>query len=204
MVKNFVAFGILSLVVGCGSEMSSGTRKAGYVDPSQNCGANCPVVTTPIVGANADMPASYTFLDTPYANLCVDAFLRKGITIPDNAVARTLSARSIRSEGIGIADLEPSTIPVVNVVLLDSQCSNMMFQFYNPLGLYCIVKNTASFSNVRIQRSCSAQMTEIEPITHDSVNSKLGLFGWFKPIFRDPRATQGAYNSTITELPCVP
>ncbi len=208
MEKLFVA-GILSLVIGCGTDMSSrAVKKPGYVDPTQNCDPTVqkceplPVYQNRL-GTNADIPASYTFLDTPNANLCVDAFIRKGIILPDNTVARSLNARSIKSEGIGISDLEPSTIPVLNIVTLDSQCSNMMFQFLNPNGYYCIVKNTASFSNVRIQRSCQASMTEIEPITHDSVSSSLNLW-WFKPIFKDPRATQGAYNSHITELPCVP
>ena len=65
MVRSLFIVGLLS-VVGCGAEMSSGTRKAGYVDPSQNCGANCPVVTTPIVGVNADMPASTAILRRIY------------------------------------------------------------------------------------------------------------------------------------------
>jgi hypothetical protein len=212
MEKLFIA-GLLSLVVSCGTEMNGrSAKKGGYVDPTQNCDPTvqkCEPVPVQgqyragSLGANASIPASYTFLDTPNANICVDAFIRKGITLPENTVARTLSARSIKSEGIGISDLEPSAVPVLNIVTLDSQCSNMMFQFYNPNAFYCIVKNSASYSNVRIQRSCSAQMTEVEPITHDSVGSSLNLFWIFKAP-RDPNATTGAYKSRITELPCVP
>jgi hypothetical protein len=210
-MEKLIILGLMSMVVGCGTDMSSrAVKKPGYVDPTQNCDSatqKCdplPVYQTGRLGTNAEIPASYTFLDTPNANLCVDAFIRKGIILPENTVARSLNARSIRSEGIGISDLDTSLTPILNVVTLDSQCSNMLFQFYNPNAFYCIVKNTAQYSNVRIQRSCQASMTEIEPITHDSVNSSLNLWWFKKPTIVDPRATTGAYNSHIQELPCVP
>lgn len=217
-MKNLIVYGILSLtIISCGDDTPKKRNVAAPAaltdvvvkqDPGQNCdGKDCdvaPVYTTRI-GANADMPASYTFLDTPDANLCVDAFIRKGITLPPETVARTLDATSWKSKGIAIADIETSTIPILNVVHLRQECSDVMFQFYNKNGYYCIVKNTSEFSDVRIQRSCSAKMTEIEPITHDSQRSSLNLF-WF-PIFspaRDDDATQGTYNSRLTELPCIP
>ena len=204
-MKKLIVLGLLSFIISnCGadflqqSKSSSGSKQAG-MDPNQNSGE-----LPPILGVNTQIPASYTFLDTPNANLCVDAFLRRGIALPDTTVARSLNVRAIRSEGIGISDLDASTIPVLNVVTLDSQCSNLLFQFYNPNGYYCIVKNTASYSNIRIQKSCAAKMAEIEPITVDSVNSGLNFWHFKTPVFKDQRATTGAYNSQISELPCVP
>jgi hypothetical protein len=205
-MKNLVIFGLMSLaVVNCGTDKP--TRRSAPAaasltdqvkqDPAQNCdGKGCdPIYTAPRLGANADIPGSYTFLDTPDANLCVDAFIRKGIALPENTVARTLDATSLKSNGIAIADIETSTIPILNIVHLRQECSNVMFQFYNRNGFYCIVKNTSNFSDVRIQRSCDAKMTEIEPIHHDSQGSTLNLFWWFpKSPARDSDATTGTYN----------
>jgi hypothetical protein len=213
-MKNLVIVGLMSLVFinACGDDRPkkrSAVSAASLIDPkdpSQNCeGKDCPIYSSPSLGANAAIPTSYTMLDTPDANLCVDAFIRAGITLPDTTVARTLDARSWKSEGIAIADLQTSAIPILNVVHLNQECSNVMFQFYNRNGYYCIVKNTSNFSNVRIQRSCEAKMTEIEPITHDSQRSSLNLF-WFWPTSpaKDPDATTGTYNSRLTEMPCIP
>jgi hypothetical protein len=217
VMEKLVIFGLMSsLFIGCGDDRPkkrSVPNPASLTDtvvvkqdPSQNCeGKGCdPIYSVPRVGANADMPGSYTFLDTPDANLCVDAFIRKGIMLPDTTVARTLDATSWKSEGIAISDLQTSAVPILNVVHLNQQCSNVMFQFYNRNGFYCIVKNTSNFSNVRIQRSCDAEMTEIEPIKHDSQGSSLNLFWWpFSPA-KDQDATTGTYNSRLVEMPCVP
>lgn len=209
-MEKLVIFGLMSaFFVGCGD---SSQREKAKVSPAIVAGAvtdcvgnNCVTYTgLPRVGVNVDMPSSYTMLDTPDANLCVDAFIRRGIVLPENTVARTLDATSWKSEGIAISDLETSAVPILNVVHLNQQCSNVMFQFYNRNGLYCIVKNTSSFSNVRIQRSCSAEMAEIEPIHHDSQGSSLNLFGWPFGPWRDPNATTGTYNSRLIELPCIP
>lgn len=204
-MKKLFIYGLISIsAVSCGDDK---VEKRTTSKPVALTNEEVAPIYQPRIGTNVDIPASYTFLDTPDANLCVDAFLRKGITLPPETVARTLDATSIKSEGIAISDLETSTIPILNVVHLRQDCSNVMFQFYNRNGFYCIVKNTSDFSNVRIQRSCSARLTEIEPIHHESHRSTLNLF-W--PIFkkqtpaRDPDATQGAYNSRITELPCIP
>lgn len=201
-MKNLITYGIFALICasGCGDDAPkkrSISAPVSLTDPA--------LETIPRLGANPLMPASYTMIDTPDANLCVDAFIRKGITLPDTTVARTLDATSWKSNGIAISDLDTSTIPILNIVHLKQECSNVMFQFYNKLGYYCIVKNISNFSDVKIQKSCSAQMTEIEPITHDSQGSSLNLF-WFWPSApaRDPDATTGAYNSRITQLPCVP
>ncbi len=216
-MKNVFVVGIMSLIFinGCGDDRpakrsvpaAASLTDTVKQDPSQNCaGKDCdPIYSAPRLGANADIPGSYTFLDTPDANLCVDAFIRKGILLPDTTVARTLDATSWKSEGIAISDLETSTVPILNIVHLRQECSNIMFQFYNRNGFYCIVKNTSNFSNVRIQRSCEAKMTEIEPIHHDSQGSGLNLW-WFPKLVpaRDPDATQGTYNSRLTELPCIP
>jgi hypothetical protein len=215
-MKNLFIVGMMSFIfMGCGDDRpakrsvpaAAQLTDTAKQDPAQNCvGKDCdPVYSAPRLGANAAIPTSYTMLDTPDANLCVDAFIRAGITLPDTTVARTLDARSWKSNGIAIADLQTSAIPILNVVHLNQECSDVMFQFYNRNGFYCIVKNTSNFSNVRIQRSCEAQMTEIEPITHDSQNSSLNLFWWFpKTPARDQNATTGTYNSRLTELPCVP
>jgi hypothetical protein len=220
-MKNLVMFSLVSLIfinVGCGddrpakrstpagAQLTDTVKSDPVQNPAQNCdGKSCPVYSVPSLGANSDIPGSYTFLDTPDANLCVDAFIRKGIILPDTTVARTLDATSWKSEGIAISDLETSTIPILNIVHMRQECSNVMMQFYNRNGYYCIVKNTSNFSNVRIQRSCDAKMTEIEPIHHDSQRSSLNLF-WFWPTTpaKDPNATQGTYNSRLTELPCIP
>jgi len=217
-MKNVFVASVVSLIFinGCGDDrpakrsVPAGAQLTDTVilkqEPAQNCdGKACPVYSAPNLGANADIPGSYTFLDTPDANLCVDAFIRKGIMLPDTTVARTLDATSWKSEGIAIADLETSTIPILNIVHMRQECSNVMMQFYNRNGFYCIVKNNSNFSNVRIQRSCDAKMTEIEPIHHDSQRSSLNLF-WFWPSSpaKDPDATTGTYNSKLTELPCIP
>lgn len=208
MEKRTTLIGIMLMLTACGTDMTSSSKK--------KAGTYVPVSTTTgtVLGINATLPASYTFLDTPNANVCVDAFARKGIVVPDNAVARTLSATSIGSEGIAISDTEVSAVPVMNIVYLDAAGSNMMYQFLNPNGLYCIVKNTAIASTVRIQRSCAAAMTEIEPINHTVVNGSLSLCAPMIPTFSGLGSrigmqpvgtpTTGAYSSTIQELPCIP
>jgi hypothetical protein len=211
-MKNLIVFGVMSLFFSsCGVDQPknrSVPSPVSLTDTSTTTTVTTiPSVTAPVYSAPGEdvYPISYTFIDTPDANLCFDAFLRAGISVPSNTVARTLDATSWRSEGIAISDLETSAIPIMNIIHLRQECSNVMFQFYNRNGFYCIVKNTSKFSNVRIQRTCTAKMTEIEPITHDSQNSSLNLF-WFWPTTptKDSNATTGAYNSIISELPCVP
>jgi hypothetical protein len=197
-----IVYGILSMIlISCGAEVKSKKTVKNPVALTDNTIAD---EVTPIVSVSG-IPDSYTFLDTPDANLCVDAFLRKGIALPPDTVARTLDAHSYKSEGIAISDLETSIIPILNVVHIRSEMSNVMFQFYNRKGYYCIVKNTSKFSNVRYQRSCDSAITEIEPILHDAHGSSLNLF-WFWPTqpSENPDATTGTYNSRLTEMPCVP
>jgi hypothetical protein len=207
-MKNLVVYGIFALICasGCGDDAPKKRNVPAPIsltDPAVTPANN--VIPTLSAPGDGVYPPSYTFIDTPDANLCFDAFIRSGISLPVNTVARTLDATSWKSNGIAISDLETSAIPILNIVHLRQECSNVMFQFYNRNGYYCIVKNISNFSDVRIQRTCDAKMTEIEPITHDSQGSSLNLF-WFWPTTpaRDPDATTGAYNSRITQLPCVP
>jgi hypothetical protein len=154
-------------------------------------------------------PVSYTFLDTPDANLCVDAFIRQGITLPVNAVARTINVTNVRVGGVSLQDMGSSPVAVLNIVRMQNNCSNTTFQFLNPIGFYCIVRNNAVYSNITIQRRCSAGLAELEPMTHVTVNQPpvkhCGLFGWFcRDEGLDGQGTQTSYNSQITETPCIP
>lgn len=178
-----------------------------------------PITVIPVTsGTLGAAPDSYTFLDTPDANLCVDAFTRQGIVLPATTVARTMDVKSVRAGGIAIQDMGASTVPVLNVIHLDTTYSDIVFQFLNPVGFYCIVNNNARFSNVTIQRKCSAVIAEIEPMTHVTVNlpppkkqksSWCGWFSWFspreeEPSYEDDSATTNSLQSSITQTPCIP
>lgn len=200
-MKNLVVFGVLSFLMSCGSAQTESPRRAAESDKQ---GA---VVITPTLVEAA--PSSYTFLDTPDANLCVDAFIRQGITLPAETVARTINITNVKVGGISLQDLGSSVIPVLNIVRLQNNCSDTTFQFLNPVGYYCIVRNNAVYSNVTIQRRCSAGLAELEPMTHVTVNQPAvhhcGLFGWFcGSRGLDGAGTQTSYNSQITETPCIP
>lgn len=194
------------MVFGCkDAQKTASDPKAGA--PALAVSQNGTVVTgatgvRSLVMTGPEMPDSYTFLDTPDANLCIDAFYRKGITLLPNTVARTMDAYITHSNGIALSDVEPTMVPVMNVLHLRSSFSNVIFQLLNPVGLYCIVKNDARFSNVQIQRSCSAQIAFIEPMTTVQSNG----FGCFPPFMEwfAPRGTTNAYNSSISEMPCIP
>jgi len=180
-------------------------------------GANCEPVP-PVYTANPSQsgpfgayPSSYTFLDTPDANLCADAFLRKGITLSDLTVARSVNSFNVRNNGIAWQDMGASTVPVLNILHLESDFSNVTFQFLNPVGFYCIVKNNARFSNVTIQRKCSAQIAEIEPMTTVTVNQPPVKHGFFDFLCWGGRSNGGelsgtttSFNSSIQEAPCIP
>lgn len=183
--------------------------QTGTIDP--NCPVQGPagtIVTTTVVGVGEAAPTHYTFLDTPDANLCVDAFIRVGVVLPDVTVARTLNINSLRYNGLAYTDLPATEMPVMNVIRLNSKYSDVIFQFLNPSGFYCLVYDNASFSNVSIQYRCAAKHTEIEPITHNNVNStpKMGFLDWlFGGHGGDNMGgTTNSYNSRIAELPCIP
>ena len=191
-------------------------------DPSQSdpClpGIKCPdpvysgtpVYTgTPIVGANASVPASYTFLDTKDANLCLDAFIRQGTPVPDTATARTINSFNTYANGVAWQDMgESSVLPVVNILTLESKFSNVVFQLLNPNGYYCIIRNAAACSNVTIQRRCTAKVAQIEPITQVTVNNSVvkRRCSWWQWNCNsdDIAGTQVSVNSRITETPCIP
>ena len=220
-MKKLVVFGLIGIVA-CGGEFTGSNKKvsrpeAAIMTTGQTAtvcdvnGQNCTTTTTtvgtvvaPVLGYGT--PDSYTFLDTPDANLCLDAFIRQGKILTSNAVARTLDARSYNGKGIAIMDIETTTIPVLNVIHLDSVYSDVMLQFLNKNGYYCIVNNSATFSNVTIQRSCSAQMAEIEPITHETVSGRMNLCGGFKWPWQaqGQPATTRSLGSYISEIPCIP
>lgn len=170
-----------------------------------------PIPSTPaqngggvIYGANASVPSSYTMLDTPNANLCLDAFIRNGTPVPDTAVARTIRSFNTRNNGIALQDMASSTVPILNILELSSSLSNVVFQLLNPNGFYCIVRNQAQCSNVTIQRNCSAQVAQLEPSTTVTVNEpvKKHCWGWF--CNKSYEGTTSSYNSSIIETPCIP
>lgn len=212
-MKNFVVFGLVCFAVSCGSqekspsrtvssEKSSGSESVAPVQQEKGLAA----VINP--SSFESPPVSYTFLDTPDANLCVDAFIRQGITLPVDTVARTINVTNVRVGGVSLQDMGSSPVAVLNIVRLQNNCSNTTFQFLNPVGFYCIVRNNAVYSNVTIQRRCSAGLAELEPMTHVTVNQaprSCGLFGWFcRDRGLDGQGTQTSYNSQITETPCIP
>lgn len=219
-MKKLVVLGLILSVTSCGDSTQArkdvSTSKAGQSSQT-TCdvqGINC---TTVVIGDpvqssatySAGIPTSYTFLDTPDANLCVDAFTRQGIELPLETVARSFNSFNLRANGIAWQDMQESAIPVLNILHLESKYSNVVFQLLNPIGYYCIVKNGAVFSNVSIQRKCTAKIAEIEPMTHTTVNqpAQQGFFGRLLCWGRgndELSGTTTSYNSSIQEVPCIP
>ena len=203
-MKNLIVAGLISISIIC----CKTPEKRTISQPA----AGSVIVETPnqngAVIYGAGTPNSYTFLDTPDANLCLDAFIRQGKELPINAVARTLDASSYRANGIVIMDYETTLVPVLNVIHMSAAYSDVMIQLLNKNGYYCIVNNNATFSNVTIQRSCSAQISEIEPISHVTVSGGLNLCS--KPLFQWPwqaaqkPATTRGFASIMSETPCIP
>jgi len=215
-MKNFIVMGMMSMaVLSCATKenVRKDVAKPGTLTQGQTTtvcdvnGNNCTTTTTvgsTTIGADS-APASYTFLDTPDANLCVDAFNRMGVTLPPDTVARTLDSINFKATGVALTDIGDGPVPVLNVVHLDNTLSDVLYQFLNPMGYYCIVNNNARYSNVSIQRSCSSHKAEIEPITKVSVNGP-ALCGWKLPWFRqpEPTGTTNLRSSALIELPCIP
>ena len=172
---------------------------------SQSSGASVAQSNTTI---GASIPTSYTMIDTPDANICVDAFNRMGITLPDSTVARSINSFNIRANGVAWQDLGSSMVPVLNILHLDSTFSNVVFQLLNPVGFYCIIRNNAQCSNVTIQRKCSAVIAQIEPIIITTINTppvyhRCGLFD-FRCRKINAQGTTSSINSQITETQCIP
>lgn len=206
-IGTLIVSGIVSftLIVACKTaDQSRKSQPAGGSVLVETAAQNGQVVTA-VYGANT--PDSYTFLDTPDANICLDAFIRQGKELPVNTVARTLDASSYRANGIVIMDYETTLVPVLNVIHMSAAYSDVMIQLLNKNGFYCIVNNDATFSNVTIQRSCTAQIAEIEPISHVTTGGGLNLCGfrwpWQAPIAQAPATTRG-FASIMSETPCIP
>lgn len=238
LLCNLFAVGVSVFVLtGCGDQLITSEKKAGtittetvetihYCDDGINIIPNCPsddieegitTTTTTTVSNNfgysspvtgSGLPSHYTFLTTPMANLCVDAFNRSGVSLPDETVAKTFNSFNYRSNGVALQDMAMSATPVMNIITLDSVYSDVMFQFLNPMGYYCIVNNHARFSNVTLQRSCSAFMVEVEPATHIDINKTCNYNHTLKKYvcdssaFDDPSST--SISSNIVETPCIP
>ena len=215
-MQNSLFFGLLSLfLVSCGGsggdKKSSDDQAAVTVQQTTACTDpnTCAKTVTTTVTAGG-IPDSYTFLDTPDANLCLDAFVRDGISMPSNTVARTLNSNNFRANGIVLTD-QGDTVqtPVLNVLHLTASQSNVVYQLLNPVGYYCVVFDDAKCSNVQIQMRCSAFKTEIEPITHNTVNSA-PTCGFFSRMFghcgggQVEGGTTNSTNSSIVTLPCIP
>ena len=220
-MRNLIGMGILSMtILSCAAKEVNrkDTAKPGVLSRGQTTtvcdinGNNCTITTvgttvgSPVVGFGESMPASYTFLDTPDANLCTDAFLRMGVTLPPDTVARTLNSSNFRATGVAMTDIGDGPIPVLNVIHLDNKMSDVLYQILNPVGYYCIVNNNAEYSNVTIQRSCTSHKAEVEPITHVSTNGPALCSGWKLPWFqpRQPIGSTNARSSALIELPCIP
>ena len=184
------------------------TTTTSSVCPSGAAAGTCSTVTTATVG-DPSLPGSYTFLDTPDANLCVDAFGRQGVNVPPSATARTLDVNSLRANGIVLSDTGISPNVVMNVMHITSHVSNVVIQLLNKAGMYCIVQDNASYSNVSIQASCSAILTQIEPTIINTVNTPAPSCGFWCGLFGGHgggigNGSQNSYSSNITILPCIP
>lgn len=215
-----IFFGFFLGFFGCGTEHNGTSEKRpGTVSTGQQTticdvnGDNCRTTTAiQTVGVGESAPSSYTFLVTPNANLCADAFLRQGVTLPVDTVARSFNSFNVRAGGIAWQDMgAESIIPVMTILNLSSKFSDVTFQLLNPVGYYCIVKNDAVFSNVTLQRRCSAQIAYIEPMTTVTINQppvKRGFCGFRWPWQRYDDGANGAttssFNSQINESPCIP
>ena len=221
-MKNLIVMSLGLAVLSCGTALTN--KSNGSADPailsetqticpagSTTCTPGTAVSTTTMIG-DAPTPISYTFTDTPDANICVDAFNRGGIALPAATTARTLDANSLRANGIVMSDVGISTAPVMNVVHLDSFQSNVVIQLLNKTGFYCIVYDNAQFSNVSIQTACTAVVTTVEPTITNTVNSpahaqqSCGFWGHLWGHCAQQIAQGGTTNSTVSNinmLPCI-
>ena len=163
--------------------------------------------------AGPSYPDSYTFLDTPNANLCVDAFYRTGFEMPVDAIAKTLKIRTNGSQSM-VSDIQTTTIPILTIIDAAQCNSNLFLQLLNKNGYYCLVNMDSLNSKVTIQKSCSAQIASIEPTTISNQPAKVASYSlfWFWP-HREVKTKPsdgnffGGYSSAgsqVTEVPCIP
>lgn len=159
------------------------------------------------------IPTSYTFLATPNANLCVDAFYRAGLTLPSNATAKTLKIRTTGSQSI-VSDILTTTLPVLTIIDA-AQCNSTLFlQLLNKNGFYCMVGMDSLNSQVTIQKSCAAQIASIEPQTISNQPAKVVSYNlwWFWPHREvETKPSNGSFfggyssaGSSVSEVPCIP
>jgi hypothetical protein len=210
-------------VVACGSQMerkettTTAPPQAGiYTDPAQNdctkTGGCVPVYTgaTPVYGATPAF-THYTMLDTPDANLCADAFIRTGIDLPPDIIARTLGVNTSNSNSL-VTDSQVTTYPVMTIVRANSCNAAVTLQLLNPNGYYCFAGLNSCKSSVTIQKNCDSKSASLEPMginNNASYSRGMHLWWWPKPVVTQPSdgAFFGSYNnsgSSIKEVPCLP
>ncbi len=212
-----------SILLGCGSSMtrketvSTQPQGGGVYDPSQSCDKADPgcgpiytTVATPRLGA---VPAftHYTMLDTPDANLCADAFIRSGIDLPADIIARSLYVNTSSSSSL-VTDSQVTTYPVMTIVRAKSCSAAVTLQLLNPNGFYCFAGIESCKSSVTIQKNCDSKSASLEPMginNNASYSRGFHLWWWPKPVVTQPSdgAFFGSYNqsgSSIKEVPCLP
>jgi len=159
------------------------------------------------------IPFSYTFLDTPNASLCVDAFYRQGVPLPSNAVAKPLMINTVNSKSL-VTDSQQTTTPILTVIDARQCGSDVFLQLLNRNGFYCIVGMESINSKVQIQRSCLSQLASISPTTINAVPTKQVSYNlWWlwphKQVQETPSdsaffGNSNSQGSRVSELPCIP
>lgn len=207
MKLNLTLAAIITLINSCGDALEPRTTKAVNLGSSPQAATTVTTTTTtPVttiaptpIGVTASLnsaPTHYTFMVTPHAAECADAFIRSGVPLPDNTVARSLIIENYATSGFAIQDLQTTTYPILNVIYAKTKFSSVTLQLLNKVGFYCIVENEACASTVNIQLSCSAQMTSIEPITVSNGGASGGFFGMIFSSFNR--------GSQIIQSQCIP
>lgn len=184
-------------------------------DPTGQCDpiytGSAPVKTV-IAAPLGTVPAftHYTMLVTKNANLCADAFIRSGVDVPVDIIARTLSVNTSSSNSL-VTDSQVTTYPVMTIIDA-SQCnSSVMLQLLNPNGFYCFAGINSCRSALTIQKSCASKSATIEPM---EINNKAATvykrhWFWWRPVAVESGdgAFFGGYNQaggSIKEVPCIP
>lgn len=199
-MKKLIVLGLM--LASCGAQLngrssSAGKAQAGTaIDPSQN-GA----VITAAVGA-APIVTSYSryVAETPGAVECIDRFIAMGqqdAALIDSAVTRNTITKN--SNIIAVGDYQATSVPVLNVINLDSFQSQVDLRLFNPMGFYCIVSTRALNSKVTIQRNCAARL-----VTMFSQEIRTGgMYMWWHRVPVSETTSSGV-SSQPEELPCVP
>lgn len=193
---------VLGLIVSsCGAQMSGRSSSAGAPQPGTSIDpAQSGVVYPAAVGA-VPVPTAYSryVAETPNAVECIDRFIAMGqqdAALIESAVTRNTITRN--SDIIAVGDYQATTVPVLNVINLDSFQSAVDLRLFNPNGFYCIVSTRSFNSKVTIQRNCAARL-----VTMFSQDTKVvGYhFWWHKPV---SETISSGVSSQPEELPCIP